>query len=83
MQSFFIIWRFPFPDVVVATTMALTIKVFDLSLQHFLSLCPIAMALFKFWWFLMLALPRLTLIGFCGAQHRCRMAYTIKEACRN
>jgi hypothetical protein len=38
----------------VATTMALTIKAFDLLLQHFLSLCPKAMALFKFWWFLML-----------------------------
>jgi hypothetical protein len=49
--------------------MALTIKAIDLLflLQHFLSLCPKAMALFKFWWFLMLALPRLTLIGFCGA----------------
>jgi hypothetical protein len=27
------------------------------------------MALFKFWWFLMLALWCLTLIGFCGTQN--------------
>jgi hypothetical protein len=54
----------------MATTMALTIKAFDLLLQQFLPLYPQEMAFFKFWWFIMLALPRLTLIGFCGTQNR-------------
>jgi hypothetical protein len=54
---------------IVVMTMALTIKVFDLLLQHFLSICPKVMDLFKFWWFLMLALPRLTLIGFFGTKN--------------
>jgi hypothetical protein len=60
--------------VVTAMTMGhLQSRPLSFLLQHFLLLCPKAMALFKFWWFLMSALPRLTLIGFCGAQNRACM----------
>jgi hypothetical protein len=47
----------PTRPAITAMTMALIIKAFDLLLQHFLLLHPKAMALLKFWWFFMLAMP--------------------------